>query len=424
MTETHRGEPGRSPAVLDGIRVLDFSRIFAAPAATQLLGDLGADVIKIEEPDAGDDTRILGVDTTKPVDFPGFSPSFLALNRNKRSVGLDLRNSAGREVALKLAVSSDILVHNFRPGVMERWGLGYDEVAALNPRIVYCGFSAYGDSGPLAGVGANDVAVQAHSGLMSMTGPTNGEPVRSGTSVIDLTGSLAIVSAVMASLYHRERTGNGQRIDTSLLMSSAHLMSYFYTEYWMDGTIRKPMGTANHLSVPNQTFPASDGAVVIIAYADDMWVRCVKGLEAEAMDRPEYRTAAGRRLHRERLVADLSAITSKLTCEEILARLGGVRVVVSKVNSVGEAADHPQLAAIGGFVDFDVAGRRVRSVTAPFKLSRTPACFHSQPPHLGADTADVLRELGYDDDQIANLNEAGALGKVEIARAHETSGAD
>jgi crotonobetainyl-CoA:carnitine CoA-transferase CaiB-like acyl-CoA transferase len=396
--------------VLEGIRVVDFSRIFAAPAATQLLGDLGADVIKVEDPGGGDDTRILGVDTSKPVALPGFSPSFLALNRNKRSVALDLRNAAGREVALKLAATSDVLVHNFRPGVMEKWGLGYDDTAETNPRLIYCGFSAYGDTGPFAGVGANDVAVQAHSGLMSMTGPTGGEPVRSGTSVIDLTGSLAIVSAVMAALYHRERSGEGQKVDTSLLMSSAHLMSYFYTEYWMDGTIRKPMGTANHLSVPNQTFPASDGAVVIIAYADDMWARCVKALDAEAMDRPEYRTAAGRRLHRERLVEDLSNVTSKLTCADILARLGNVRVVVSKVNSVGEAADHPQLSAVGGFVDFEVEGRSVRSVTAPFKLSRTPTAFRMPPPQLGSHTVKILQELGFDDSDMAKLGAAGAFG--------------
>ncbi len=406
-----------SHAVLEGIRVLDFSRIFAAPAATQMLGDLGADVIKVEEPDSGDDTRILGVDTTKPVDFPGFSPSFLALNRNKRSVGVNLRNDAGRAVALKLASACDVVVHNFRPGVMEKWGLGYDAVAKHNPNVIYCEFSAYGDEGPLAGVGANDVAVQAHSGLMSITGPTNGDPVRSGTSVIDLTGSLAIVSSVMAALYHRERTGEGQKIETSLLMSSAHLMSYFYTEYWMHGVIRKPMGTANHLSVPNQTFPASDGAVVIIAYADDMWARCVKALEAESIDRPEYRTAAGRRLHRDRLIADLGGVTARMTCADILERLGKVRVVVSKVNSVGEAADHPQLAATRGFIDFDVEGRHVRSVSAPFKLSATPTAYRRPPPQLGGNTEEVLHEFGFGEADIVDLRKQGALGLVETKEA-------
>ncbi|MEX0852281.1 MAG: CoA transferase [Bauldia sp.] len=412
------------PAILEGIRVLDFSRIFAAPAATQMFGDLGADVIKVEEPAGGDDTRILGVDTTKPVDLPGFSPSFLALNRNKRSVGLDLRNPSGRDAALRLAIACDVLVHNFRPGVMDRWGLGYEAVAKRNPRIIYCEFSAYGDRGPLAEVGANDVAVQAHSGLMSMTGPTGGEPVRCGTSVIDLTGSLAIVSGVMAALYHRERTGEGQKIGTSLLMSSAHLMSYFYTEYWMDGTIRKPMGTANHLSVPNQTFPTSDGAVVIIAYADDMWARCVKALDAGSIDRAEYRTAAGRRRHRQRLVADLGAVTATMTSQEVMARLGKVRVVVAKVNSVGEAADHPQLAAVDGVVDFEVEGRPVRSVMAPFTLSRTPTTFRRAPPRLASDTADVLREFGFANDDIAALRNAGAFGTVESRAETEKSGAD
>lgn len=398
-------------AVLEGIKVVDFSRIFAAPAATQILGDMGADVVKIEDPFGGDDTRILGVDTSKPVEFPGFSPSFLALNRNKRSIGINLRNEHGREVALKLAASCDVLIHNFRPGVMEKWGLDFESIQKLNPRVVYCGFSAYGDTGPYAGVGANDVAVQAHSGLMSITGPAGGDPVRCGTSVIDLTGSLAIVSGVMSALYHRLQTGKGQKVDTSLLRSSAHQMGYFYTEYWMDGTIRKPMGTANHLSVPNQTFPTSDGACVIIAYADDMWARCVKALDAQSIDRPEYRTAAGRRTHREQLVSDLSSVTSTMKSEDVVARLGKVRVVVSKVNSIGEAADHPQLEADDGFIDFKVEGRPVRAVSTPFKLSETPTAYRRPPPQLAADTDEILQEYGFDEAAISALRDNGALGE-------------
>jgi crotonobetainyl-CoA:carnitine CoA-transferase CaiB-like acyl-CoA transferase len=181
-------------------------------------------------------------------------------------------------------------------------------------------------------------------------------------------------------------------------------------------------GTPSAAAWKRRTFPASDGSVVIIAYADDMWARGVKALDAEAMDRPEYKTAAGRRLHRERLVADLSAVTSRLTCADILQRLGKARVVVSKVNSVGEAADHPQLRAAGGFVDFEVGGQPVRSVAAPFKLSRTPTRFRRPPPQLGSHTAEILQELGVDDADVARLRAAGAFGSREAGNEDSQAG--
>src|SRR5208282_3423470 len=241
-----------------GLRVLDFSRIFAGPAATQILGDLGADIIKIEEPGHGDDARTFGVTAEAMRDF-GASPCFLALNRNKRSIVLDLRQAAARKVAAAMAAQCDVVIHNFRPGGMDKFGLGYETLREGNPRLVYCELSAYGDTGPLSHLGANDVALQAHSGLMSLTGEADRPPVRCGTAAIDLHASLAMVSAILAALLHRTKTGRGQRVETSLLRSGAHLMNYFYTEYWLDGTARGRMGTANHLSVPNQAFPAIDG---------------------------------------------------------------------------------------------------------------------------------------------------------------------
>ena len=247
------------PGALNGIRVLDFSRVFAGPAASQILGDLGADVIKVEEPGRGDEARYLGASKEALARHGGVGASFLALNRNKRSITIDLGCAAGREAALRLAAKCDVVIHNFRPGAMKRWGLDFAAIRAANPRIIYCGFSAYGNIGPLAHIGANDLALQAHSGLMSMTGEPDRPPVRCGTAAIDLHASLAMLSGILAALFHRERTGEGQEVESSLLLSSAHLMNYFYTEYWIDGTIRKPMGTANHLSVPNQVFPAATG---------------------------------------------------------------------------------------------------------------------------------------------------------------------
>lgn len=224
---------------LNGIRVLDFTRVFAGPAGTQILGDLGAEVIKVEEPRSGDEARYFG---TPPDGAPGHatSASFLALNRNKRSIALDLACDAGIELALRMAAQCDVVVHNFRPGAMARWGLDYAAVQAVNPGVIYCDFSAYGLEGPLSHIGANDLSLQAHSGLMSITGEPGRPPVRCGTAAIDLHAGLALAAAVLAALFHRERTGEGQAVETSLLLSSAHLMSYFYTEYGATaGSIRR-----------------------------------------------------------------------------------------------------------------------------------------------------------------------------------------
>jgi len=397
---------------LNGIRVLDFSRVFAGPAATQILGDLGADVIKVEEPGRGDEARYLGASKETLHKHGGVGPSFLALNRNKRSITVDLGLAAGRAAALKMAARCDVVLHNFRPGAMERWGLGYEALRAAHPGIIYCGFSAYGTHGPMAHIGANDLALQAHSGLMSMTGEPGRPPVRCGTAAIDLHASLALVSGILAALFHRERTGEGQAVETSLLLSSAHLMNYFYTEYWVDGTIRQPMGTANHLSVPNQVFPAADGGVVIIAPSDEMWQRCARALDAERLDRPEYRGIQARLSRRDEVVEAISSVTRQLSAQEIVDRLGKVKVNVSKVNSIGEAADHPQLAAEGGVVEFSVGGETVKAVATPFKLSHTPAAVSRPPPGLGAETDQVLGELGFGIEEAASLRAQGAFGKV------------
>lgn len=396
--------------VLDGIRVLDFSRVFAGPAATQILGDLGADVVKLEEPGKGDEARYLGVDKQELEKYGGVSPSFIALNRNKRSIAVDLRCEAGRDVALAIAEKCDVIVHNFRPGAMARFGLGYDELRKRNPRVIYCEFTAYGQQGPMAHLGANDLALQAHSGLISLTGEPNRPPVRVGTAAVDLHGSLAIVCAVLAALFHRERTGEGQQVETSLLLSSAHLLNYFYTEYWMGGAVRGPMGTANHLSVPNQVFPAADGGVVIIAPTDEMWKRCADALAPAQLDRPEFRTQLDRLRNRDLLVECVSKVTRSIPAREIIARLSTAKVNVAKVNSIGEAADHDQLLDIGGVVELDVGGRRVKAVAPPFKMSVTPATVDRPPPKLAGDSISILLDFGLDRQRIAELKRRGAFG--------------
>ncbi len=402
--------------VLSGIRVLDFTRVFAGPAGTQILGDLGAEVIKVEEPRTGDEARYFGV-TDAAFARRGVSASFLALNRNKRSLALNLGCEAGREAARRMAERCDVVIHNFRPGAMARWGLDDKAIRAINPSVIYCDFSAYGQEGPLSHIGANDLALQAHSGLMSITGEPGRPPVRCGTAAIDLHAGLAMVSGILAALFHRERTGEGQSVETSLLLSSAHLMSYFYTEYWLDGTEHRPMGTANHLSVPNQTFPSRDGSVVIIAPNDAMWARCARALDAGRLDLPQYKTALDRQRHRAELVAAVSAVTSALSSDEVVERLGAVRVTVAKVNSVGQAADHPQLQAAGGLVTFPFAGQEMQAVAPPFRLGATPATVTRAPPTLGEGTAAALQFLGFDEAQIGAWRNQGAFGSLNEEEA-------
>ena len=396
--------------ILDHIRVVDFSRIFAGPDATQLLGDLGADIIKIEDPEGGDECRYLGVTREELERLSGPSPSFRALNRNKRSMTLDLSTEAGRAVALKLIDGADVVVNNFRPGTMERWGLGYDVLHQRRPGLIFCDFHSYGPVGPLSHIGANDLALQAFSGLMSITGEEGGAPARAGSAIVDLHASLAIVSGILGALYHRERTGEGQRVDTSLMLSAAHLMSYFYKEYWLTGRMHRRMGTANHLSVPNQAFPTKDGYTVIIAPSDEMWRRCATALDPERLDRPDYRLASDRLRLRNEVIAAMTEVTCGLTNAEIQAKLSAVKVNVAVVQSIGEAADHPQLDAVGGVFRFEEGEGDQRYVGTPFRLHATPGRMRRPPPELGEHTTEILAEAGYGEAEIAELRAGGAFG--------------
>ena len=400
-------------APLAGVRVLDFGRVFAVPACGQFLHDLGAEVVKVEEPGRGDEARYYGMTAETLARIGGASPSFHAFNRGKRSVALDLRVPEGQAAARRLIAGADVLLHNFRVGTMERFGLGWDAMRALNPRLVYGAFSAYGAEGEKARIGANDLSLQAHSGLLHLTGEPDRPPVRVGTAAIDLHAGVSLGAGVLAALLQRERTGKGQLVETSLLRGAAHLMGYFYSEYWMTGTERMRMGTANHLSVPNQVFETADGYAVIIAPSDEMWRRLARTLDAAALDRPAFATISDRQANRAAVIAAIEGVTRRWRTDALVAALGEAKVNVAKVNTIGEAADCAQLAAIGA-----VGGEGpARAVGPPVRLGDAPPLRAEPVPSLGADTDAVLAEWGLAPEEVAALRAGGAFGPAPAEAA-------
>jgi crotonobetainyl-CoA:carnitine CoA-transferase CaiB-like acyl-CoA transferase len=293
---------------------------------------------------------------------------------------------------------------------MERFGLGYDRVRAENPGIVYGQLSSFGVEGPMRDIGANDLSLQAHSGMMSITGDPDRPPVRVGSASIDLHAGLALATAILGALFHRQRSGEGQFVESSLLRSASDLMGYFYTEYWTLGIERGRAGTANHLSVPNQAFPTKDGSVVVISPGDDMWKRCAEALDKDSLGGPEYATMFDRRQRRDKLIAKITAVTQEMTSKELIERLSAAKVNVANVNTISQASADPQLPAIGGVYDFTYRTVQARAVAAPFAMQGTPLDLRRSPPELGAHNREILAEFGFSESEIDRLAQIGAHG--------------
>jgi crotonobetainyl-CoA:carnitine CoA-transferase CaiB-like acyl-CoA transferase len=390
---------------LEGLVVLDISRTLAGPFCTMNLGDMGADVIKVEEPTSGDETR-----QWSPY-WDGQSCFYLAVNRNKRNIAVNLKHPQGVEIVKKLAAQADVMIESFRTGATDRMGLGYQEINALNPRIIYCAISGFGRTGPLRHKGGYDLMVQAYSGLMSMTGEPQRTPLRVGFSLVDITCGWVAYGGIMTALYQREKTGRGQYIEASLLEGMISAASYHIVNYLGTGTIPGPLGQGHPSLTPYQMFPSKDGRVMLGAANDGLWQKfcAVTGRQDLAAD-ARFRTNRQRVDNRQALLPILEALFRTKTTAEWLDLLEEAGIPNAPVNTIADIVHDSQVAHRDMIVDVphpSVAG--LRAPACPMKLSDGPASIRRHPPENGEHTAEILLALGYSQDDIAHLETVGAV---------------
>lgn len=366
-------------AALDGIVVVDFSRVLAGPYATMMLGDFGADVIKIERPRVGDDTREWG----PPYDSDGVATYFNAVNRNKRSVVLDLTDPADVARARELVAGADIVVENFRPGTMERLGLGYDTLSALRPDLIYCAITGFGrdDGADLPGY---DLLVQAVGGLMSMTGPGPGEPTKVGVALVDVLAGVHALSGILLALAHRDRTGEGQRIDTDLLSVLLSSLVNQASGYLGAAVTPAIMGNRHPSIAPYQTFSTADRPIALAVGNDKQFALLARALELDwLIDDERFSSNALRVRHRDALIDVLTTTLKSQGADHWYALLSGVGVPAGPINDIAEAFAFAEKLGLAPTVA--VPGSHTPQVANPISMSRTPPTYRSAPPRLGGD---------------------------------------
>lgn len=391
---------------LSGLRVLDLSRILSGPFCTMVLADLGADVIKVEDHRAGDDTRAWG---------PPFQGSdaayYLSVNRNKRSVALNLKDPECAGFLQRLAATADVLVENFRPGTAQRLGFGYESVAEYNPGIVYASVSGYGQTGPHSQEPGYDAIAQALSGIMSVTGEEDGSPVRIGVSGADLAAGMWAAIGILAALNERRRTGHGQWVDISLLDGQISWLTYVAGGYFATGDVPARYGSAHPTIVPYQAFPTADRHIMVAAGNEALWRRFAEAIGlGHLVEDPRFEANSDRVRNREQLLPLIEGALAATGAEEWGRRLSEAGVPAGPINDVAQALDHPQVKARGMVsTQHHPEFGELRSVSSPVKLSGSPPQAHNAPPSHGQHTADVLNALGADQAQVTRLREDGAI---------------
>jgi len=390
---------------LDGVKVLDFTVFQQGPQATLIMADMGADVIKVEPPMFGDLGRVLAM-----VGETRFSAYHLAHNRGKRSITLNLKTEEAREVVRKLIPQMDVLVHNFRPGAMERLGLGYDDTRALNERIIYGHASGWGPKGPKAEHPAFDIAAQARGGLMSITGEADGGPLPAGVAIADYAGAVNLALAVIAALYARERTGVGQRIDTSLFGTQIAAQAWEMQYFILSGQMKRSGRGHAYLPTIWRTFRTADGWAVIGGVGDDRWPAFCRAVGMPELERDERFVHAGaRKDHLDALYELLDDKFLAKTTREWIAVLEAHDMICAPVQDYGEVTSDAQALANDYLLDVEhPSNGRTQVIGAPWRFSETPAAVAAAAPELGQHTEEILLSLGYTWEQITALRDAGA----------------
>lgn len=394
------------PGPLDGIRVLDLTRVLAGPYCTMFLGDLGAEVVKVEQPGIGDDTRGWG-----PPFLGTESAYFLCINRNKKSLALDLKSEQGIAVLRRLAERADVLIENFRPGTMERLGLNEKELREKNPRLIYASLSGWGADGPLKDWPGYDLIVQAWGGLMSITGMPDGEPTKVGVAIIDIVAGLMLGQAILGALLARERSGTGQRVETSLLEAEVACLINAGSNYLVGGGIPGRWGNAHPNIVPYQSFKARDGYLVVGVASEGIWRRFCQAIgKPELADDPRFAKNPLRVQNRAELIRILSELFLTRDTTEWIGLLTEGGIPCSPVQTVDQVLRAPQVLQREMVAEVQHPEGLFRMTGIPIKLSATPASIRLAPPLLGQHSEEILATwLKMEDGTITDLKNKGVI---------------
>jgi len=387
-------------SALSGMVVLDLTQIMAGPFCTMVLADMGADVIKVEKPNGGDDNRRMG-----PPFIKDWSAGFLALNRNKRSLAADLRNEAGQAMFKRLVEGADAVVENFRPGVMDRLGLGYETLAAIKPSLIYCSVSGYGNTGPDATKGGFDLVAQGVSGLMSITGHPGMPPAKVGVPITDISAGLLSANGILCAYIHSLKTGQGQQVDTSLMEAGIAYTVWESSVYFAGGEIPGPLGSAHRVSAPYQALRTSDGYLNIGAATQPTWEQLCRAIGLEVLiDDPRFLLPGDRKAHEDELAALLEETFTADTTSNWLKMLEDAGVVAGPIYNMDQVYKNPQVLARKMLVDLeDPDLGTIHNIGIPVKLSATPGQIRTRAPMLGEHSSEVLLERGFSQAEVDDL---------------------
>ncbi|MFO7662042.1 MAG: CaiB/BaiF CoA-transferase family protein [Chloroflexota bacterium] len=397
---------------LDGIRLIDFSRVLAGPYCAMVLADYGADVIKIEQPGSGDPTRQWGPPWVGgSPEEGGLSAYYLTANRNKRSLTLNLKSAEGQDIARRLIATADIVIENFMPGTAATLGLDYESLAAAQPGLIYCSITGYGQTGPYRDRPGYDFIVQAEGGIMSITGPADGEPHKVGVAIVDISAGLFATTAILAALHHRDNTGRGQYIDVALFDTQIGWLANVAHNFFA-GEAPSRYGNAHPNIVPYETFPTTDGFIAVGIGSDEQWRRfCELAGRPDLSDEPRYASNAGRVAARAELILVMREVFRERTTAEWLSTLPALRIPAGPINDIPTVLNDPHTLArdMVQWVEHPVLGP-IQVLGPVPKISETPATVHRAPPLLGEHTDAILRdELGYSPLAIEGLREDGII---------------